>query len=760
MKFALAALLLLGLINPISAEDKPRLILLTVKGAGIDRAAKSNIRVAIEQELSARYTVFSGSQVDKKIEREFVTQCRIYQDDAEMANSECMKVVAGFFVADYLAIPHISQQEGGYLLTLEIRDAYTSQSFDPYSGSCVGCSVLELADSFRAMIAAKNSSGDDGTPEFVTVIDGGDGSSGVSEVDPPPKLPAQQGQLALLLFDSVPSGAEVWLGDIKAGTTPYQNLQLKPGQKLNITLKAPDYRDLQVELTLQPGSNTPKAFQLVPAFGSLSITSEPSGADVYLSGELVGQTPYSNQRLASAKYLVDIRKPLYLPLSNQTIAVEDGKLSEHSFKLRPNFGDLSVASDPPAATITLEANGREVFRGTTPISLQLEPATYLLSASKSGYAQRRFEVKIARGQRISISKEQLQLRRLSGTAVISSEPASPGARVFIDGKDSGAVPLITELPVGSYEITIKGDKLQGSAQLQIRDGEQQTLVVELAQGGSAGDVIQDCPACPPMVYIPAGSFRMGDIQGGGQSDEKPVHRVSIDAFLLGQTEVTVSQFRAFVDASGYKTEAEQEDRGCLTDENGIWDWRSGKNWRNPGFKQSSEEPVVCVSWNDIQRYIEWLSAKTGEQYRLPTEAEWEYAARAGSETKYFFGNSTSDLCRYANGAANETDLSWRNEDCRDGYKRTAPTASFAANAFGLYDMHGNAWEWAQDCWNDSYKGAPSDGSAWLSGNCSRRVLRGGSWYYNPNYLRSAVRYWYTTDYRFSNYGFRLARTLD
>ena len=479
MKFALAALLLLGLINPISAEDKPRLILLTVKGAGIDRAAKSNIRVAIEQELSARYTVFSGSQVDKKIEREFVTQCRIYQDDAEMANSECMKVVAGFFVADYLAIPHISQQEGGYLLTLEIRDAYTSQSFDPYSGSCVGCSVLQLADSFRAMIAAKNSSGDDGTPEFVTVIDGGDGSSGVSEVDPRPKPSAKPGQLALLLFDSVPSGAEVWLGDIKAGTTPYQNLQLKPGQKLNITLKAPDYRDLQVELTLQPGSNTPKPFVLTPAFGALSITSEPSGADVYLSGELVGQTPYSNQRLASAKYLVDIRKPLYLPLSNQTIAVEDGKLSEHSFKLRPNFGDLSVASDPPAATITLEANGREVYRGTTPIALQLEPATYLLSASKSGYAQRRFEVKIARGQRTSISKEQLQLRRLSGTAVISSEPASPGARVFIDGKDAGAVPLITELPVGSYEITIKSDKLKGTAQLQIRDGEQRTLVVEL-----------------------------------------------------------------------------------------------------------------------------------------------------------------------------------------------------------------------------------------------------------------------------------------
>ena len=757
LKFGLAALIL-SLSLSISAEDKPRLILLTVKGQDLTLAARSNIRVAIEKALKTRYTVYSGSQVDDKIEREFVKQCRIHYDDAEMASSECMKEVAGFFVADYIATPQISPQDGGYLLTLEIRDAYTSESYDPYSDNCIGCKIIDLADAFRSMIL--NDAGTAGTPVFINSTGPtSGGSSSVVDLTAPVK-PQDRGQLALLLFDSVPSGAEVWLGDIKAGTTPYQNLQLSSGQNLNITLKAQDYRDLQVALTLQPGSNTPKPFELTPAFGSLSITSEPSGADVYLSGELVGQTPYSSSRLASAKYLVDIRKPLYLPLSNQTIAVEDGKLSERSFKLEPNFGDLSVASEPSAATITLEANGREVYRGTSPISLQLEPATYILSASKSGYAERRFEVTIARGDRTSIGKEQLQLRQLSGTAVISSKPASPGARVLIDGKDSGAVPLITELPVGSYEITIKADKLQGTANLQIRDGEQQTLVVELEQGGSAGDVIQDCPQCPQMVYIPAGSFRMGDISGGGNSDEKPVHRVGVGAFLLAQTEVTVDQFRAFVDASGYKTEAEQEDRGCRTRENGSWDWRSGKNWRNPGFKQSAEEPVVCVSWNDTQRYIEWLSKKTSSQYRLPTEAEWEYAARAGSETKYFFGNSTSDLCRYANGAANETDFSWRNKDCHDGYKRTAPTASFTANAFGLYDMHGNAWEWTQDCWNGSYKGAPSDGTAWLSGNCSRRVLRGGSWFSDPDNLRSAIRDGITTGNRGNYDGFRLARTLD
>ena len=478
LKLALAALIF-SITTPAIAEDQPKLILLTVKGEGIDQAVKSNIRVAIEQALAVRYTVYSGAQVDDKIEREFIKQCQIYQDDADLANSECMKEVAGFFVADYIATPQISLQAGGYLLTLEIRDAYTSQSFDPYSDNCIDCSILELADAFRAMIANKNRAAGLGAPVFIESSTTGDGgSSSVVDLTAPVK-PQDRGQLALLLFDSVPSGAEVWLGDIKAGTTPYQNLQLSSGQNLNITLKAQDYRDLQVALTLQPGSNTPKPFQLIPAFGSLSITSEPSGADVYISGELVGQTPYSSQRLASAKYLVDIRKPLYLPLSNQTIAIEDGQLAEHSYKLQPNFGDLSVASEPPAATITLETNGREVYRGSTPISLQLEPATYILSANKSGYAQRRFEVSIARGQSTSISKEQLQLRRLSGTAIISSEPASPGARVFIDGKDTGTVPLITELPVGSYEVTIKADKLKGSANLQIRDGAQQTLVVEL-----------------------------------------------------------------------------------------------------------------------------------------------------------------------------------------------------------------------------------------------------------------------------------------
>ena len=242
----------------------------------------------------------------------------------------------------------------------------------------------------------------------------------------------------------------------------------------------------------------------------------------------------------------------------------------------------------------------------------------------------------------------------------------------------------------------------------------------------AGDVIQDCSECPQMVYIPAGSFRMGDIQGGGDSNEKPVHRVSVKAFLMSATEVTFAQWDACAAAGGcsYKP----SDSG----------WGSGSR------------PVINVSWEDItKQYIPWLNKKTGEQYRLPSEAEWEYAARAGSETKYSWGNSIGNNKANCDGCGSRWDNS-----------QTAPVGSFAANAFGLYDMHGNVWEWTQDCRNGSYKDAPSDGTAWLSGNCGRRVLRGGSWNNDPNYLRSANRSGDTTGYRYDNGGFRLARTLD
>ena len=264
-----------------------------------------------------------------------------------------------------------------------------------------------------------------------------------------------------------------------------------------------------------------------------------------------------------------------------------------------------------------------------------------------------------------------------------------------------------------------------------------------------------------MVSIPGGTFRMGDLNGGGSDDERPVHSVTVPSFKLGSYEVTVGLFRRFVQATGYQTDAERNadgNAGCRIYTGGSWNWMPGRSWQSPGYAIDDNQPVVCVSWNDALAFMEWLAEQTGGNYRLPTEAEWEYAARAGSTTTYHFGNAEAQLCRYANHADTSTDFKWRNKACSDGVgKRAAAVGRYQPNGYGLNDMHGNVWEWVEDCWNDSYAGAPSDGRAWTSGDCDRRVVRSGAWSVDQRYLRSANRYGFTRSSRGSDIGFRLAQ---
>ena len=271
-----------------------------------------------------------------------------------------------------------------------------------------------------------------------------------------------------------------------------------------------------------------------------------------------------------------------------------------------------------------------------------------------------------------------------------------------------------------------------------------------------GAVFRDCADCPEMVVVPAGTFMMGSpaSEAGRDDDEGPLHGVTISQpFAVGVYEVTRGEFGRFVGATGYST----GDR-CWTFENGRVDERSGRDWRNPGYKQGEREPVVCVSWEHAQTYVRWLSEETGQRYRLLSEAEWEYLAQGGTSTARYWGESEAGQCRYANGADAGTGLEWA-VSCHDGYARTAPVGSYEANAFGLHDLLGNVWEWTQDCWNASYEGVPSDGRAWESGECRVRVLRGGSWYSKPVFLRSADRLRYAAGNRSGGHGFRLARTL-
>ena len=229
---------------------------------------------------------------------------------------------------------------------------------------------------------------------------------------------------------------------------------------------------------------------------------------------------------------------------------------------------------------------------------------------------------------------------------------------------------------------------------------------------------------PEMVLLPPGRFKMGCVSGKNcSSDEKPVHEVKVDSFAMSKYEVTFEEYDAFTDATG---------RECANDRG----WGRG------------QRPVINVSWYDAVAYAEWLSEQTRDRYRLPTEAEWEYAARAGTTTKYSWGDSIGRNRANCDGCASL----W-------GGKKTALVGSFKANGWGLYDMHGNVREWVQDCWNDNYEGAPTDGTGWLSGDCDRRVLRGGSWDDGPWFLRSAFRSWNATANRYYYNGFRIARSF-
>ena len=268
-----------------------------------------------------------------------------------------------------------------------------------------------------------------------------------------------------------------------------------------------------------------------------------------------------------------------------------------------------------------------------------------------------------------------------------------------------------------------------------------------------------------MVALPGGEYRMGDVAGNGGGDEQPVHAVRVAPFMLAATEVTIGQYAAFAQATGYETDAERNadgKSGCAVLDVGVSmpANQSGTSWRNPGFPQSDDQPVVCLSFADVQAFIVWLSGETGQVFRLPTEAEWEYAARAGSEAAFPWGDDADAGCEFANGAdetPGPTGKSWDQRiHCRDGYVYTAPVGSFRANAFGLHDMIGNVWEWTADCYHPNYQGAPGDGRAWVAPDCAKRSIRGGGWPYPAGFLRSSNRGGSNAKLRANDRGFRLA----
>ncbi len=285
-------------------------------------------------------------------------------------------------------------------------------------------------------------------------------------------------------------------------------------------------------------------------------------------------------------------------------------------------------------------------------------------------------------------------------------------------------------------------------------------------------LLRDCPECPAMMVVPAGVFLLGsppdEHEVNKDRGEVPGLAVSISRpFAMGRYEVTVGQFRAFADATQRLPHGD-----CRVSAGSGWTRLADRNWTNPAGEAApaENEPVVCVSWDDVEAYVSWLSVHTGHRYRLPSESEWEYAARGGTATARYFGDRDSDeesilsvACDYANvydaSAVHDLRFGYPSARCSDRHTRQSPVGSYKPNAFDLYDMIGNAREWIQDCYTASYVGRPADARPWEWGGCTLRGVRGGSWATRPMDSRSAARGYENQSMRQADLGFRVVRDL-
>lgn len=288
------------------------------------------------------------------------------------------------------------------------------------------------------------------------------------------------------------------------------------------------------------------------------------------------------------------------------------------------------------------------------------------------------------------------------------------------------------------------------------------LLLMVATAAQAAPTVRDCADCTPIAFIPAGSFVMGADRGEAGRPEGPAHKVTIDRpFGLATTEVTNRQFARFVKETGAA-----DAPGCEVWPKGALPYAAAR-WQDPGYGRAiqPDEPVSCVSWHDARAFVAWLARSTGKPYRLPTEAEWEYAARARTTTDFYWGDDPEAGCGYANfyDAAGTGRFNWANARCNDGAATVARVGRYKPNAFGLYDMIGNVWEWTQDCYIAPYPADHRNGVAvepQAGQACERRSVRGGSWMTRPDRNSVSFRGRDPADTRYFMFGFRVARDLD
>jgi formylglycine-generating enzyme required for sulfatase activity len=335
--------------------------------------------------------------------------------------------------------------------------------------------------------------------------------------------------------------------------------------------------------------------------------------------------------------------------------------------------------------------------------------------------------------------------------------------------DKKQVPWVSTSPFPDYYLA-KGILPPSSGKSNVKAESVQKPVIKKSAEPNQGDTWTDPERGMEFVYVHGGCFQMGQTQVEKQyllkesgkekykkyfKDELPRHEVCLDGFWMAKSEVNRGQFAQFIRETGYRTDADKKGTAWINNKDTDWKWKemSGYNWEKAGYYQEDTHPAVCVSWNDAKAFIKWLSVKTDQNFALPTEAQWEYAARGGTDFMRFWGPNDSEACKYANVADKEN---WNPSfPCNDGYKFTAPVDTFRANPFGLYDMLGNVWEWCEDIYDKNAYSKHSRNNPLITSGGSSRVIRGGSWSNDPWSVRAANRSGGTADSRSNGLGFRL-----
>jgi formylglycine-generating enzyme required for sulfatase activity len=723
-KSIFSAIIILFVLLTNAFAEKENLVLLPLRSESLSERDINFFQTKIKESLSRKYNVFSGSAVEEKIQKHGIASC---------TSNECLQMVVLEFNGELAGFASIEKEGRNYTISLNIHNIITDADIVSKAAVCDNCTKRAVLRKIGALFAVKNGTSDIGFMQESALQ-----SAQQPEIIPIDPIVQDVGSadIAILSFDSKPSGADVFINNLKAGKTYFVKPDFLPNQEIDILIKKEDYRDKKLHLTLKAGKNSFDDIILTPAFGSLHIDTKPAGADILLAGEHYGKTPKTIEKISSGAYLLTLKKDLYQSVKNSKIRILDGKKTVKYFDLTPNFGTLEISTKPFDAKIKIfDMQERLVKEGEAPVSLKLSPDKYRLVLSKRGYADRKYDVSLARGSYQKIEKA--ALRRLEGTIVVTSNPAVKNARVFINGKDKGAVPFYSKLPVGTYKVEVKTDGRYGKKDVVIKDKQTNQAVVELKKGG--GKIITNSIGMK-FVSVKPGTFMMGS--NDGYDSEKPVHRVTFTkSFYMQTTEVTVGQWKKFINDTNFKTEAERKG-GSYVWNGKKWTKKKGVYWDNPGFYQKDNSPVTCVSWNDSNKFIDWLNKKEGKKYRLPTEAEWEYAARGGKKSRGY---------KYS-GSNNLDAVGWHYKNSNN---KTHPVAEKKPNELGIYDMSGNVWEWCEDKWHSNYEGASNDGSAWETGDSSFRVFRGGSWNDDARDCRVAFRFNVNPGNRLSFMGFRL-----